>query len=121
MCSHLCNTYNNIQGVKMNFIKKLKPMRVLLIVCALLTIIFRPDPGSAVVYEGTQMFTTLLIPVVAPILFMLLLLDSLMSTIWVTQTEGNEKKRYRNNIIINLTVVVLLLYFWVPYIAALGK
>ena len=105
----------------MNFIKQLKPMRILLIACALLTIVFRPDPGTAVVYEGAEMFSTLLIPVFAPILFMLVLLDTLMSTIWVTQTEGDEKKRYRNNIIINLVVVLLLLYFWLPYIAALGK
>ena len=105
----------------MNFVKQLKPMRVLLVVCALLTIVFRPEPGSEVVYEGVQMIPTLLVPVLAPILFMLLLLDSLMSTIWVTQTEGDEKKRYRNNIIINLTVVGLLLYSWVPYIVALGK
>lgn len=105
----------------MNLIKQLKPMRVLLIGCALLTIVLRPEPGSEVVYEGTQMFTTLLIPVVAPIFFMLLLLDTLMSTIWLTQTEGDEKSRYRNNIIINLTVVGLLLYFWLPFIAALGK
>ena len=105
----------------MNLIKQLKPMRVLLVVWALLTILFRPEPGSEVVYEGAQMITTLLVPVIAPILFMLLLLDSLMSTIWVTQTEGDEKKRYRNNIIINLTVVGLLLYSWVPYIVALGK
>ena len=105
----------------MNLIKQLKPMRVLLIGCALLTIVLRPEPGSEVVYEGAQMFTTLLIPVVAPIFFMLLLLDTLMSTIWLTQTEGDEKSRYRNNIIINLTVVGLLLYFWLPFIAALGK
>lgn len=105
----------------MSFIKQLKPMRVFLIVCALLTIIFRPDPGTAVNYEGVEMFTTLLVPVVAPIFLMLLLLDSLMSTIWVTQTEGDEKKRYRNNIIINLAVVALMVYAWVPYIVALGK
>lgn len=104
----------------MKLLQQLKPMRVLLVVCALLTIMFRPEPGTAVVYEGAQMFTTLLVPVVAPILFMLLLLDTLMSTIWVTQTEGDEKKRYRNNIIINLTVTCLLVYFWIPYIAALG-
>lgn len=105
----------------MNFIKQLKPMRILLIVCALLTIVLRPAPGTEAIYEGSQLITTLLVPVIAPILFMLLLLDSLMSSIWVTQTEGDEKKRYRNNIIINLCVVILLLYFWVPYLSALGK
>ena len=105
----------------MNILKQLKPMRVLLILCALITIVFRPEPGSQAVYEGMQIFTTLLVPVLAPILFMLLLLDTLMSSIWLTQTQGGEKTRYRNNIIINLSVVILLLYFWLPYIAALGK
>lgn len=105
----------------MNFLKQLKPLRIVLIASAILTIILRPEPGSEVIYEGIEMIPTLLIPVMAPILFMLLLLDSLMSSIWVTQTEGEEKKRYRNNIIINMTVVVALLYFWIPFIAALTK
>ncbi|MEJ2143187.1 MAG: hypothetical protein P8Y24_12690 [Gammaproteobacteria bacterium] len=105
----------------MNFIRQLKPLRIVLIVCALLTIVLRPEPGTEAVYEGTQLITTLLVPVLAPILFMLLLLDTLMSSIWVTQTQGDEKKRYRNNIIINLCVAILLLYFWIPYISALGK
>jgi len=105
----------------MKFLKQLKPMRVILVLCALATIVFRPAPGSEVIYEGAQMFQTLLIPVLAPIFFMLLLLDSLMSTIWLTQTSGEEKQRYRMNIIINLSVVALLLYFWIPFISALGK
>jgi hypothetical protein len=105
----------------MNFVKQLKPMRILLLTCALLTIVFRPEPGSEAIYDGIALITTVIVPVLAPIMFMLLLLDSLMSTIWFTQTAAEEKKRYRNNIIINLSVVTLLLYFWVPYIAALGK
>ena len=105
----------------MKIIKQLKPMRVVLILCAIATILFRPEPGSEVVYEGAQMFQTLIIPVMAPIFFMLLLLDSLMSTIWLTQTTGEEKQRYRINIIANLSVVALLLYFWIPFISALGK
>jgi hypothetical protein len=68
-----------------------------------------------------MMITTLIIPVLAPIFFMLLLLDSLMSSIWLTQTTGEERQRYRLNIIVNLSVVALLLYFWLPFIAALGK
>lgn len=105
----------------MNIIKNLKPMRVILVLSAIATILLRPEPGSDVFYEGAQMFQTLLIPVLAPILFMLLLLDSLMSTIWLTQTTGEEKQRYRMNIIVNLSVVALLLYFWIPFISALGK
>jgi hypothetical protein len=105
----------------MNFVKQLKPMRILLITCALLTIVFRPEPGTAAIYEGVELIKTVIVPVMAPIMFMLLLLDSLMSTIWFTQTEADEKKRYRNNIIINLSVVGLLLYFWIPFVAALGK
>lgn len=105
----------------MNFLKQLKPMRVVLIICALVTIVLRPEPGGEVIYEGVGVVTTLLVPVLAPILFMLLLLDTLMSSIWLTQTEGDEKKRYRSNIVINLTVAALLIYFWLPFFAALGK
>lgn len=119
-CKNIINAVANSGGV-MNIIKNLKPMRVILVLSAIATILLRPEPGSEVFYEGAQMFQTLLIPVLAPILFMLLLLDSLMSTIWLTQTTGEEKQRYRMNIIVNLSVVALLLYFWIPFISALGK
>ena len=96
-------------------------MRLLLWFCAIFAIIYRPEPGAEVVYEGVMMFKTLLMPVMAPIFFMLLLLDSLMSTVWITQTMDEEKKRYITNVIINLIVAATLAYSWVPFLASLGK
>ena len=105
----------------MNITKQLQPMRVALLLFAFATILFRPEPGSEVIYEGVELIQSVLVPVMAPIFFMLLLLDSLMSLIWFTQTSGEERQRYLINIIANLSMVALLLYFWIPFIAALGK
>ena len=104
----------------MEFLQKLKPMRVVLLLCALLLIVLRPDPGTAINYEGIDVFLTLLIPVLTPIFFMLLLLDAIIASIWRSQTSGEERKRYNMIRTLDLTFAVCMLGYWIPYIRALA-
>jgi len=99
----------------------LRPMRVLLILTVLLSIIFKPAPGTELIYEGMEVFTTLLIPVFAPILLVLLWLDSLIAKLWSTQTEGQEQKRYKMILRINLSLSIIYLAIWYPYFKALTE
>jgi hypothetical protein len=99
----------------------LRPMRVLLILTVLLSIIFKPAPGTELIYEGWEVFTTLLIPVFAPILLVLLWLDSLIAKLWSTQTEGQEQKRYKMILRINLSLSIIYLVTWYPYFRALTE
>lgn len=96
----------------------LRPMRVLLILAVLITIIFKPTPGTEIVYEGWAVFTTLLLPVFSPILLVLLWLDSLIAKLWSTQTEGKEQKRYKMILRINLSLSLIFILVWYPYFKA---
>lgn len=99
----------------------LRPMRVILILMVLITIIFKPAPGTELVYEGWAVFHTLLLPVFSPILLMLLWLDSLIAKLWSTQTEGAEQKRYKMILRINLSLSIIFILVWLPYFQALAE
>ena len=98
----------------------LRPMRVLLILAVLIAIVFKPAPGTELLYEGWAVFNTLLLPVLSPILLMLLWLDSLIAKLWSTQTEGKEQKRYKMILRINLTLSIIFIIVWYPYFKALA-
>lgn len=102
------------------FLIQLKPMRVLLLFCALLTIALQPESGTPPVYDGWEMVQTLLIPVLAPLFFMLLILDTLMATLWRSQTSGEERLRYKRIQIADLVAAGLLVLSWLPYFIALA-
>ena len=99
----------------------LHPMRIFLICIVLISIIFKPAPGTELIYEGWAVFTTLLLPVFSPILLMLLWLDSLIAKLWSTQTEGEEQKRYKMILRINLSLSFIFILVWFPYFQALAE
>lgn len=104
----------------LSFLQDLRPMRVLLLLAVLTSMVFRPAPGLEIIYEGWPVFTTLLLPVFAPIFIMLLWLDSLMAKLWSTQTEGDEQKRYKMILRIDLTLSFIFIIVWFPYFQAIG-
>ena len=103
-----------------SFLHDLRPMRVLLLLTVLISILFKPLPGTEIVYEGWPMFSSLLLPVFSPILLMLLWLDSLIAKLWSTQTEGKEQKRYKMILWINLSLSLIFIFSWWPYFKALS-
>lgn len=104
-----------------SLLRDLRPMRVVLLLTVLLSIIFKPAPGTELIYEGWAVFNTLLIPVFAPILLVLLWLDSLIAKLWSTQTEGQEQKRYKMILRINLSLSIIYIVIWYPYFKALTE
>ena len=103
-----------------SFLHNLRPMRVVLICTVLISIIFKPVPGTEILYEGWPVFSTLLLPVFSPILLMLLWLDSLIAKMWSTQTEGDEQKRYKMILRIDLSLSIIFIIVWYPYFRALS-
>ena len=99
----------------------LRPMRVALLLVVLISIVFRPAPGTELVYEGWEVFQTLLLPIFSPILLMLLWLDSLIAKLWSTQTDGDEQKRYKMILRINLGLSLIFILVWYPYFKALSE
>lgn len=103
-----------------SFLQDLRPMRIFLLTAVLISMIFKPAPGTELVYQGWDVFATLLLPVFSPILLMLLWLDSLIAKLWSTQTEGKEQKRYKMILRINLSMSILFILVWLSYFQALA-
>lgn len=96
-------------------------LRSLLALAGVLFILFATQPGTVPVYSGWPMVSTLLVPVVAPMVFMLLLLDALMGRVLMTDMHGAERDRRRMSVLVNLLLAAGLLLFWLPYYLALGR
>lgn len=90
-------------------------------ILGLLTALFVPAAGTHPVLEGREIIQTLLLPALAPLVLLVLLLDTLMSRVMMSDKEGAERARYRLIIKINLVVVLLMLLLWAPYFIALFK
>jgi len=99
----------------LNLLLKIGPMRMVLVSLAVLSLIFKAKLGTPVSYDGWAMIETVFIPVMSPLITMVLLLDSLIASIWISQSEGQEKKRYKLIVAINLTTVIVMLSIWIPY------
>jgi len=99
----------------LSILTKLRPMRVVLIGLAILSLIFKAKMGTPVSYDGWPMIETVFIPVMAPLITMVLMLDTLIATIWLTQTTGTEKNRYKLILGCNVLTIVVMLSIWIPY------
>lgn len=102
-----------------SYLMGLGPLRLVLGSAAIMMMILRPVPGTEPVYEGWVVFPTLLFPVLAPILFMLLLLDAIMSRVLMTAKQGSEKDRLQRALWTGLGIAGLSLLVWYPYFAKL--
>ena len=103
------------------YAQQLGAMRVALGICALIVIVLAPDAGTRATAEGWAFVPTLLMPVLAPLILLLLLLDALMGAVFMTDKAGDERLRYRNVVRFNLIMAALLFLYWLPYFLALGK
>jgi hypothetical protein len=94
-------------------------LRVSLVIMTVLVMVGAPKPGTAPILEGWGMWTTLLTPTLAPILFMVLMLDALMGRVMLGSAQGHERARYRRIVAVNLVTGIALLLWWLPYFMTL--
>ena len=97
------------------FIVGLGPLRVMLATAAIVMIVLRPAPGTEAVFEGWAVFPTLLFPSLSPIIFMVLMLDVLMSSVYLSAHKGAKRQRLQRARLTNLAVAAAVLIFWFPY------
>jgi hypothetical protein len=107
------------QPPRASLLRELGVLRVALVLMALAVMIGAPKPGTAPVLEGWGLWSTLLTPTLAPILFMVLMLDALMGRVMMTDTEGDVRARFRRIVTVNLVTGIALFLWWMPYFAAL--
>jgi hypothetical protein len=101
------------------FIARLGVLRVALLISAVTTMILAPPPATAGVYTGWAFVPTVLVPVLAPLILMVLLLDTMMSAIFMIDKDIAERRRYRMIIVTHLLLVLALVARWSPYFLAL--
>ena len=103
----------------MQYLVGLGPLRLLLGSATLFILASRPASGTEAIYEGWAVFPTLLFPALAPILFMLLLLDALMSKVLMNGKQGDDRTRLQRAVWTDLAIAGLSLLVWYSYFSAL--
>lgn len=103
-----------------NLFQQMGLLRLVLVGGAMVDILLAPNPGTPVVYSGWPLVTTLIVPVLAPILLQVLLLDALMGKVLMSSNQGLERARYRRIMIVNLVIAAALVLGWLPYFLALA-
>ena len=98
-----------------NLLRQMGVLRVVLIALAILDMLAAPHPGTPAVYSGWEVVTTLILPVLAPILLQVLLLDALMGRVMMGSAKGAERARYRRIVTVNLVFSAALVLWWLPY------
>lgn len=95
-------------------------MRLLLLGIALLLIILAPGGDAHDVREGWALVTNVLIPALSPVVFMGLLLDALMSRVWMIDADQEARIRYRRILWLNLAASAAMVLAFVPYLRSLA-
>lgn len=101
-----------------SFLVQLGVLRLGMIALALATVVFAPSAGMPMETSGWGLVRTVLAPVLAPIMFMLLLLDAMMSRIFMADQSGAGRERLRNIVLLDLTIAAGLFAYWLPYFLA---
>ena len=96
-------------------LRAIGPLRYALIFAVLVSFILRPELGTKLTYEGWHIVTSLLVPVITPILFMLLLLDAIMCMVYRSDKSDQIKSRYLKIVLLNLALAIGLLSYWWPF------
>lgn len=100
------------------FLAGLGVLRLGMIVLAAATVVLAPSAGMPMETGGWGLVRTVLAPVLAPIVFMLLLLDALMSRVFMTDQTGAARQRLRRIVVFDLVLAAGLLTYWLPYFLA---
>ncbi|MEJ2438083.1 MAG: hypothetical protein P8047_03135 [Gammaproteobacteria bacterium] len=94
-------------------------LRLSLMTFVVVDMIARPMPGTTPMYETSTAMISMMITALAPILFMLLLLDAIMTLVYMSSMPAERKFSYRIILLTNLVVAVLFFAYWWPYFRAL--
>src|SRR4030067_278939 len=90
------------RGRRESLLHQMGVLRVALVALVILDILASPRPGTSAVYSGWEMVPTLILPVLAPILLQVLLLDALMGRGVMGSAKGAERARYRRGMMRSL-------------------
>ena len=98
---------------------RLGTLRILLMLPALALLFVAPTPGTRPEYHGWGMIQTLILPTLVPMVFLVLLLDVMMSAVFMVDKRGAERARLRYVVFLQLLLAAMLMAVWFPYFRAI--
>ena len=101
------------------FLRTFGVLRLSLMGLVLVDMLLRPIPGTSPDYESTRALIAMVASAMAPILFMLLLLDAIMTLVYMSSMSQERKPTYRLILLANLVFALILFVYWFPYFRAL--
>lgn len=102
-----------------NYLKIFGALRISLITIAIVLAVLAPEPGTAAARSGWEMIPTLIAPAMAPLVFMVLMFDFMMSR--VRMTDELVRKKFRIISYVELATAFILLLIWLPFFLAIGR
>lgn len=103
-----------------NFVNQVGELRVFLFFVTLGSLSAIPFTNSdgVVRMDGLGLFPDVLVPVVSFLLVFILLLDMLMSRVFMIEADDEKCKKFKSILLLEFILVVSLISFWTPYFFA---
>lgn len=102
-------------GMVSKVVGRIGTLRFMLQCLAFIFIFLSQSVGTRMVYTGWELVPTLIVPALIPIIFFGMLLELMMSTVFMLDAEEPDKKaRFRTIVKIDVVIIAGLLLFWVP-------
>ena len=103
-----------------NFIRNIGTLRAMLYSAALVVIIFSPAVGVQVDTEWPGILTTVVVPALAPIIFMVILFDLVMTRVVSKGGDGDHPACSPSIFWLGLGLALVVLLRWLPYLLSLS-
>lgn len=94
-------------------------LRIFLAAATLVLIAFAPFAGGPVDYEFPRIVPSLVVPTLVPMLFFVILLDMLMTRVFMVETEGAVRRRLKNILYLEGLLLLALSAAWWPFFSRL--
>ncbi|SEP09693.1 hypothetical protein [Aquisalimonas asiatica] len=102
------------------YFRQLGVLRAALIVGSVIVMVMAPAGDAQTVYEGMGFVETVVMPTLAPLFLVGLLLDALMSRVWMSDNTPDEVARLRLIIRSELLVSLVLVIAYAPFFMSLA-
>lgn len=101
-----------------HFFNELGALRSMLLVATALSLSATPFTDTDVRMEGWGVVPDVLVPVVSFILLFILLLDMLMSRVFMIEANVQKRQKFNRIFMLEFAQIVALIVFWSPYFLA---
>ena len=91
-------------------------LRLMLGGLAVLMVVFAPSVSIETQRSGWGLVVTGVLPALGPMVFMVLLLDMLMSRVLMIDTDTAGHRRYRRAMLYDGGLVLIMLLAWLPFL-----